>query len=867
MVRIQRYIIGWLVAVLLVAPLLTKMNVARAAATFVVNTTADGVDANPGDAVCEITPAGGDCSLRAAIEEANALSGADTINFNLSGAADFVGTIGDDGYSISTNTPLPSITEQVLINGYSQNLSFANSAVSPAPLDGQLLVKIDGSSQQNSTYNNVGCITIQSTNVEVRGLIISNCGNDGINLFRADYSIITGNYIGTDETGLLDQGNGRDNVTTCLGSGVSSVATNHLRIGGTNAADRNVVAGNQCDDIFIHNEGDDSNPSSDNSIQGNYVGLGADGLTAIPAGYAPGLGNAILFGNSSNDLIGGTAVGATNVVGSSKEFGLSFRDGCSGTTIQGNYIGTDYTGNATVTHSLGTGNINSAIHIFGLLSNPGFTVSHDFQVGGTTSAARNVIAGNTYPNGSWEPDGVSLEEGTYNNVIEGNYIGVGADGITALGNQGNGVHITGDSFDNIVGGPNANQSNVIANNGRSGILIHGDQSVANALLHNVIYQNGSLGIDLSSGNLNTGDGVTAPTPNTPVHIGPNDLLNFPIAQSVTEAAGDTTVDYQLDVPAGQYLVEFYSNVAADPSGQGEGETYLGSDLVTAIGNGSQGYLVTFTGATGVTNLAMTVTEVRNDTPSGYGSTSEYGATLPPQTDLRISKVVNNPAQVRAGSDMSYTITLTNLGYSSLDLSQFDGSGFNPIATAIFSDFMPPDLTFVSSSNPNIACVDAGTLPTNPFPNHADYHYIFCVYAGPAQNLAPGDAISTNITATVSANSSMQFTNYVISGMPATDPDTTQLGNILTNTYIANVNTPGSADLIDVLSQENITNFAAAQYPVPVASNDNNPTTGDDLADTGENFYRLVTLALSLLLVGGTLLAVTSRANKRSRFGG
>src|SRR4030065_2429571 len=50
------------------------------AATFTVNSTADAVDANPGDGVCETAPGNGVCTLRAAVQEANALPGADTIN-------------------------------------------------------------------------------------------------------------------------------------------------------------------------------------------------------------------------------------------------------------------------------------------------------------------------------------------------------------------------------------------------------------------------------------------------------------------------------------------------------------------------------------------------------------------------------------------------------------------------------------------------------------------------------------------------------------------------------------------------------------------------------------------------------------------
>lgn len=55
------------------------------AATFVVNSTNDGVDANIGDNVCQ-TATFGECTLRAAIGEANFAAGIDAINFNISGA-------------------------------------------------------------------------------------------------------------------------------------------------------------------------------------------------------------------------------------------------------------------------------------------------------------------------------------------------------------------------------------------------------------------------------------------------------------------------------------------------------------------------------------------------------------------------------------------------------------------------------------------------------------------------------------------------------------------------------------------------------------------------------------------------------------
>ena len=49
-------------------------------ATFTVNSTIDATDATPGDGICETGTGNGICTLRAAVQETNALSGADVIN-------------------------------------------------------------------------------------------------------------------------------------------------------------------------------------------------------------------------------------------------------------------------------------------------------------------------------------------------------------------------------------------------------------------------------------------------------------------------------------------------------------------------------------------------------------------------------------------------------------------------------------------------------------------------------------------------------------------------------------------------------------------------------------------------------------------
>ena len=128
-------------------------------------------------------------SLRQAILDANSNPGADIINF-------------DAAYSIQILTSLPTITEQVEINGYTgaPGGAAANSAVSPAPFNGTLTIEIDGT---NIPIDGGQCLILNGAdNSVIRGLVINNCGNDGILVQSSNFVTIAGNYIGTDTSGL-----------------------------------------------------------------------------------------------------------------------------------------------------------------------------------------------------------------------------------------------------------------------------------------------------------------------------------------------------------------------------------------------------------------------------------------------------------------------------------------------------------------------------------------------------------------------------------------------------------------------------------------------------------------------------------------
>lgn len=66
-------------SILMVVGAVLALASSARAATFVVNSTVDAIDAVPGNGVCETAPGNGVCTLRAAIQETNVLAGADTV--------------------------------------------------------------------------------------------------------------------------------------------------------------------------------------------------------------------------------------------------------------------------------------------------------------------------------------------------------------------------------------------------------------------------------------------------------------------------------------------------------------------------------------------------------------------------------------------------------------------------------------------------------------------------------------------------------------------------------------------------------------------------------------------------------------------
>ena len=608
-------------------------------------------------------------SLRQAILDANANSGADTVRFNIAGSG------------IKTITPattLPAITDPVTIDGYSQPGTSVNTLATGD--NAVLLIQLSGSSSVNGLVINGGNSTIS-------GLVINGFGGSaftdaGITL-HSDNNVIEGCFIGVDPTGTMERPN--------IFSGGVFVATgsNNL-IGGVTPAARNVISGNSQGAVPNGNVtiqqifGSGEAAPVGTLVRGNYIGTDVSGTVAINTtalqsvnGIAARFGTGTIIGGSDADdgatdgkvgarnvisgnlsgisvgggmpvdglriegnfigvdatgtvalgnlslgiegnnsipgvtnlIIGGTAAGAGNVISANASIGVQLS--VLSATIQGNKVGTNAAGSAALA------NVFGGIHLgFGGSGEPAI----DVMVGGTTAAARNIISGN----GGIGLYITGLESGTV--VVQGNHIGVGADGTTALPNETSGIQTNRPA---IVGGIASGAGNIIAQNAGAGVFVtSGSNGIDTVSIRgNSIYGNTALGIDLGGNGANANDPGDA-------DAGPNNLQNFPVITAANFAGSDAEIIGTLNsLASSTFALDFFGSQAADPSGFGEGQFYLGSASVTTNGSGDASFDVAFPVPAGVQSLSATATDAN-------GNTSEFAQAFAPVVPPAPSQLLN-----------------------------------------------------------------------------------------------------------------------------------------------------------------------------------------------------------------------------------
>jgi parallel beta-helix repeat protein len=225
-----------------------------------------------------------------------------------------------------------------------------------------------------------------------------------------------------------------------------------------------------------------------------------------------------------------------------------------------------------------------------------------------------------------------------------------------------------------AGSQNTISQNYIYNNSGDAIVI-GTNATGNTITQNSIWSNGGLGIELSADGSRDGDGVTANDAEDG-DSGANDLLNYPVITEATETDGSISIDFDLDVPEGDYRIEFFTNSwGGDPSGYGEGQNFVSEVSISHPGGGTQSFSHSFNGAVGDIISATTTADLGS---GSYGSTSEFSAAYtatdpPPNIDLTrdvavFSDPFNNTTnpKIIPGAVLDYTVTVTNQGLGGTD---------------------------------------------------------------------------------------------------------------------------------------------------------------------------------------------------------
>jgi parallel beta-helix repeat protein len=388
--------------------------------------------------------------------------------------------LGNDGDGIRIDTDAEDVTiggykpaERNLISGNGVNgiravnttgLNIYGNYIGTNAAGGASIQNIDGVNILNSLGTEVGGTTAG------QGNLISGNADDGVEISGTSTgTLVRANLIGTNAAGDAALANGANGIQQTLDTSGSI-------IGGNTAASRNVISGN-AGTAGILMQGDT------NTIESNYIGLNAAGTAAIPNNIGISLSS-----NATSNSIGDTGLG--NVI--SGNLGAGAVISGSGNFVIGNIVGL----NAAGTVSMGNG--GSGVHVTGTNN----------LIGGDTAGERNVISRNIL-------HGVEItgDAGDGNDIL-GNYIGLGANGTTDLGNLLDGVHIdAGDN--NLIGGFSASDRNVISGNNSDGIELSNDAN-GNSIHGNYIGPavdgitdrgNSLIGVNVISSDSNTiGDG-------------------------------------------------------------------------------------------------------------------------------------------------------------------------------------------------------------------------------------------------------------------------------------------------------------------------------------------------------------------------
>lgn len=420
----------------------------------------------------------------------------------------------------------------------------------------------------------------------------------GIYIEAADSNKITGNYIGTDITGMHKVAIGQIGMNDSLvqGNGVEfNIVAKHNILGGPSFGERNIISGHKVYGVvyyghcnnnttinnFIGTDVTSKNPLPNatgicfdcasnhndvincvlsgnigyglfyvtrgtefNRLLGNMIGVDSSGTMAVPND----IGMVVSTG-TANNIIGGSSASERNIFSGNNLSGLMITNQLTeNNTIKGNYFGTDITGTIAIPN------------LYGVMFST-YTKHNTLD--------SNLISGNIL-------SGLIINEEAGSNIITGNKIGTDISGTQNLGNGSGGIYIDQGAKYNTIG--TQSSPNIIAFNSAGGILIKNDNSKFNKISGNSIFENDGLGIDIFPfGIINTNDAGDVDT-------GPADMLNSPVISMAEYNSGNTFIQGYVDCPTPlTSMIEIFV-ASPDFSGCGQGKRFVGIALPDINGN-------------------------------------------------------------------------------------------------------------------------------------------------------------------------------------------------------------------------------------------------------------------------------------------
>ena len=341
------------------------------AAVFTVNSPVDVSDASPGNGICETAPGNGACTLRAAIQESNALAGIDQIN-------------------LPPNTYVLTLVSELAIT---DSLTITGGGASPTIIDGNKSVR------PNSRVLVAG----SGITVNISGVTIRNGGTGGqgggifnVGILTLTNSTVSGNNAAGGGGGILNDAGGTLTLTN------STVSGNNANVDGGG----------------IFNDHASTMTLTNSTVSGNTTGDDGGGIINDHGSTAT-LTNSTVSGNDAGDDGGGIRnFGTTNLFSSTianNRAGLN----SSPTNFGGGGVH-NFGGTLTLTNSTVSGNV-ARTHGGGIFNETGTVASFSSTIANNRADAESNGSGIGAGVYNWSELGATFN--FQNTIIANNQVG------------------------------------------------------------------------------------------------------------------------------------------------------------------------------------------------------------------------------------------------------------------------------------------------------------------------------------------------------------------------------------------------------------------------------------------------------------